>query len=199
MILSPGRNGACRPERAHTGEYGGEMSESRVKSEIKKRLEKAARQGAPALVTRYATRPIIQQSLKTTYPAVLKRQMANGASAETAVHLARGAALTKGGSRIVFLEKVAGPAAGFVVSPLVEIGQVAYEDHAKGEERNGRGYRGAPARGAASGAAGMLAAACAGAAAGSVVPGAGTVAGFVAGVPAPRPRHHRREARFHPD
>lgn len=82
------------------------------------------------------------------------------------------------------LSKVAGPVAGVVISPLMEMAALKLDgqDHTRAEYEDAALV--GVASGAASAVAGLAASAAAGAVYGSVVPGIGTAVGLVAGVAA---------------
>jgi len=158
-----------------------EEKEELVKLAISRTLAKAAEEKVPAGMASQLTRPMMQQAIKKTYVEALKKELANGAVQGAGLR-ASAAVATKGAARLALIEKVAGPIAGVVVSPLVEVGHVAYEVVVKGEERTSQDFKDAATRGAASGAAGAFATACTTAAIGSVFPVVGTFIGFGVGI-----------------
>lgn len=130
-----------------------EQWEEVVKESVSGGLREVAKEQVPAKVASLVTGPVMRHALRTTYVETLKKEMVGGA-AEHAALRAGAAAAGKGATQLAKIGKVAGPVAGVVVNPLVEIVQVAYEDKVKGEVRTGEDYKNAAIRGTVSGAAG---------------------------------------------
>jgi hypothetical protein len=155
--------------------------EELAKNAINGALKTAAERAVPAKVVGRLTQPVMRRAIKTTYVAVMKKELASGA-VQGAAARASMATAAKGFARLGLIERVTGPVAGALVSPFVEMGQVAYEHVLKGEVRTGKDYRDAAVRGAASGAAGAAATVGTAAALTLVFPVAGPFIALGAGI-----------------
>lgn len=118
-------------------------------------LKAAGEMYGPDAAVRLA-RPVIQQAVKKAYVGTLQKEVARGAI-EGVGFRATAAAAGKAATGMSIAQKAAGPILGIVVSPLAELGKVAYESVVKGEVRTAEDYKEAAKRGTASGAAGAAA------------------------------------------
>jgi hypothetical protein len=155
-------------------------TEKFVKKQINRALDKAA-EAAPAVVSSAVTRPVMNHAIKTTYESVLRKELAS-TTAERAVIRASEAAAQKGFAHLGVIQRVAGPVAGALVSPIMEVGQVAYQEHVKGEVRTSEDYKNAAIRGTATGVAGTAATAYTALVAGVLCPPLAPVLALAAGI-----------------
>jgi hypothetical protein len=165
-----------------TGEDYEDAAERGIVSGMLGEAKKAAVKKVSAETASRLAEPVFQHAVKRTWAQTVSREVASGTPVFLAWLRTGETLATKAAARSTFIGKAVGSGAGVALSPVVEVGQVAYRDFVKGEERTREDYAQAVKRGAASGAAGAVATACAAGAVGSVVPGLGTAAGFIAGL-----------------